>query len=92
MLLTSLVFLNIRAKSSFQRIVRAKKTSVPSLETFVQDSQNDSDIILQRNKSLQSRRKMSDPDIHHSVSGVLSNLVRICQFENTILNMTFLQF
>ncbi|KAL5290697.1 DEPDC5 family protein [Megaselia abdita] len=59
---------------SLQRIVRAKKTSVPSLETYVQNSQNDLDIISHKTAVLQPRRKMSDPDIHHGVSGVLSTL------------------
>lgn len=57
--------------SSLQRVPRAKKTSVPSLEGNYSNSVTSSkefDLFLMKN-----RRKMSDPDIHHS-STMFSNI------------------
>lgn len=54
---------------SLQRVIRAKKTSVPSLETYTTHNSNEwSDTSTPGLPNL--RRKMSDPDIHHGVSRV----------------------
>ncbi|XP_055914582.1 GATOR complex protein Iml1 isoform X2 [Eupeodes corollae] len=58
---------------SLQRVVRAKKTSVPSLETYTNNNYCDVESFTPLRAS-NRRRKMSDPDIHHGTSGVLSTL------------------
>lgn len=58
--------------SSVQRVVRAKKTSVPCLESYTV-YHNDWKNNLNKLPSL--RRKMSDPDIYHGSSGILAAMV-----------------
>ncbi|XP_023160420.2 GATOR complex protein Iml1 isoform X8 [Drosophila hydei] len=57
---------------SLQRIVRAKKTSVPSFETYAYRNNDWENLTPTKIPSL--RRKMSDPDIHHGTSGMLATL------------------
>ncbi|XP_037929886.1 GATOR complex protein Iml1-like [Teleopsis dalmanni] len=57
---------------SLQRIIRAKKTSVPSLETYAYRNNDWDNLTPIKIPSL--RRKMSDPDIHHGTSGMLASL------------------
>lgn len=59
--------------SSLQRVVRAKKTSVPSLETYAFQNNDWDNFTPTKVPSL--RRKMSDPDIHHGTSGILAAMV-----------------
>lgn len=58
--------------SSLQRVVRAKKTSVPSFETYAYRNNDWENLTPTKIPSL--RRKMSDPDIHHGTSGMLAAL------------------
>ncbi|XP_055373672.1 GATOR complex protein Iml1 isoform X2 [Condylostylus longicornis] len=67
---------------SLQRVIRAKKTSVPSLETT---SSHDWDISTTPKFSA-LRRKMSDPDIHFGVSGVLSTLVDSTNLSESLIS------
>lgn len=60
--------------SSVQRVVRAKKTSVPCLESYIL-YQNEWENIS--NKLPNLRRKMSDPDIYHGSSGIIAVCVYI---------------
>ncbi|XP_075160059.1 GATOR complex protein Iml1 isoform X3 [Haematobia irritans] len=55
---------------SLQRVVRAKKTSVPSFETYAYQNNDWENLTPTKLPSL--RRKMSDPDIHHGTSGILA--------------------
>ncbi|XP_023034077.1 GATOR complex protein Iml1 isoform X3 [Drosophila willistoni] len=64
---------------SLQRVVRAKKTSVPSFETYAFRNNDWENLTPTKIPSL--RRKMSDPDIHHGTSGILAALT-----ENTNLS------
>ncbi|XP_030565377.1 GATOR complex protein Iml1 isoform X9 [Drosophila novamexicana] len=57
---------------SLQRVVRAKKTSVPSFETYAYRNNDWENLTPTKIPSL--RRKMSDPDIHHGTSGMLATL------------------
>ncbi|XP_034484120.1 GATOR complex protein Iml1 isoform X2 [Drosophila innubila] len=57
---------------SLQRVVRAKKTSVPSFETYAYRNNDWENLTPTKIPSL--RRKMSDPDIHHGTSGMLAAL------------------
>ncbi|XP_017842450.2 LOW QUALITY PROTEIN: GATOR complex protein Iml1 [Drosophila busckii] len=57
---------------SLQRVVRAKKTSVPSFETYAYRTNEWENLTPTKIPSL--RRKMSDPDIHHGTSGMLAAL------------------
>ncbi|KAL7732777.1 hypothetical protein ACLKA6_005917 [Drosophila palustris] len=57
---------------SLQRVVRAKKTSVPSFETYAYRNNDWENLTPTKIPSL--RRKMSDPDIHHATSGMLAGL------------------
>ncbi|XP_030380275.1 GATOR complex protein Iml1 isoform X3 [Scaptodrosophila lebanonensis] len=57
---------------SLQRVVRAKKTSVPSFETYATRNNDWENLTPTKIPSL--RRKMSDPDIHHGTSGMLAAL------------------
>jgi len=52
--------------------VRAKKTSVPSFETYAYRNNDWENLTPTKIPSL--RRKMSDPDIHHGTSGMLAAL------------------
>ncbi|KAH8252192.1 hypothetical protein KR026_011808 [Drosophila bipectinata] len=56
---------------SLQRVVRAKKTSVPSLETYAYNNEWEN---LTPTQIPAIRRKMSDPDIHHGTSAMLAAL------------------
>jgi len=60
--------------SSLQRVVRAKKTSVPSLETYAYRNNDWENLTPTQIPAM--RRKMSDPDIHHGTSAMLAALVR----------------
>lgn len=53
-------------------MVRAKKTSVPSFETYAYRNNDWENLTPTKIPSL--RRKMSDPDIHHGTSGMLAAL------------------
>lgn len=53
-------------------MVRAKKTSVPSFETYAYRNNEWENLTPTKIPSL--RRKMSDPDIHHGTSGMLAAL------------------
>ncbi|XP_053952512.1 GATOR complex protein Iml1 isoform X2 [Anastrepha ludens] len=57
---------------SLQRVIRAKKTSVPSLETSVYRNCDWENLTPTKIPNL--RRKMSDPDIYHGTSGMLATL------------------
>ncbi|XP_016972623.1 GATOR complex protein Iml1 isoform X2 [Drosophila rhopaloa] len=57
---------------SLQRIVRAKKTSVPSLETYAYRNNDWENLTPTQIPTM--RRKMSDPDIHHGTSAMLAAL------------------
>ncbi|KAH8303794.1 hypothetical protein KR018_006009 [Drosophila ironensis] len=57
---------------SLQRVVRAKKTSVPSLETYAYRNNDWENLTPTQIPAM--RRKMSDPDIHHGTSGMLAAL------------------
>ncbi|XP_054736211.1 GATOR complex protein Iml1 isoform X2 [Anastrepha obliqua] len=57
---------------SLQRVIRAKKTSVPSLETSVYRNRDWENLTPTKIPNL--RRKMSDPDIYHGTSGMLATL------------------
>ncbi|XP_020718140.1 GATOR complex protein DEPDC5 isoform X3 [Ceratitis capitata] len=57
---------------SLQRVVRAKKTSVPSLETSAYRNHDWENLTPTKIPNL--RRKMSDPDIYHGTSGMLAAL------------------
>ncbi|XP_067645946.1 GATOR complex protein Iml1 isoform X2 [Eurosta solidaginis] len=57
---------------SLQRVIRAKKTSVPSLETSVYRNRDWENLTPTKIPNL--RRKMSDPDIYHGTSGILAAL------------------
>ncbi|GAB0089616.1 GATOR complex protein Iml1 [Sergentomyia squamirostris] len=59
---------------SLQRPPRTKKTSVPSLEGYLATANNE---WLSTSPRQTIRRKMSDPDIHHGVNSVLSNLSQV---------------
>lgn len=54
-------------------MIRAKKTSVPSLETYAYQNNDWENFTPIKVPSL--RRKMSDPDIHHGTSGILAAMV-----------------
>lgn len=62
-----------------QRVVRAKKTSVPSLETYAFKNNDWENLTPTKVPTL--RRKMSDPDIHHGTSGILAAMVCICRMQ-----------
>lgn len=68
--------------SSLQRVVRAKKTSVPSFETYAYQNNDWENLTPTKLPSL--RRKMSDPDIHHGTSGILAAMVIQLQITNCI--------
>ncbi|EDW50059.1 GM14207 [Drosophila sechellia] len=57
---------------SLQRVVRAKKTSVPSLETYAYSNNDWENLTPTQIPAM--RRKMSDPDIHHGTSAMLAAL------------------
>ncbi|XP_017135355.1 GATOR complex protein Iml1 isoform X9 [Drosophila miranda] len=57
---------------SLQRVVRAKKTSVPSLETYAYRNNDWENLTPTQIPAM--RRKMSDPDIHHGTSAMLAAL------------------
>ncbi|XP_020801604.1 DEP domain-containing protein 5 isoform X13 [Drosophila serrata] len=57
---------------SLQRVVRAKKTSVPSLETYAYRNNDWENLTPIQIPAM--RRKMSDPDIHHGTSAMLAAL------------------
>ncbi|XP_036220149.1 GATOR complex protein Iml1 isoform X2 [Bactrocera oleae] len=57
---------------SLQRVIRAKKTSVPSLETSAYRNHDWENLTPTKIPNL--RRKMSDPDIYHGTSGMLAAL------------------
>ncbi|SPP84863.1 GATOR complex protein Iml1 isoform X1 [Drosophila guanche] len=57
---------------SLQRVVRAKKTSVPSLETYAYRNNDWENLTPTQIPAM--RRKMSDPDIHHGTSAMLATL------------------
>ncbi|XP_046808497.1 GATOR complex protein Iml1 [Lucilia cuprina] len=67
---------------SLQRIIRAKKTSVPSLETYA--FQNNDWEIFTPTKVPSLRRKMSDPDIHHGTSGILAAMSDVTNLSESL--------
>ncbi|KAI8123430.1 DEP domain-containing protein 5 [Lucilia cuprina] len=69
---------------SLQRIIRAKKTSVPSLETKLYAFQNNDWENFTPTKVPSLRRKMSDPDIHHGTSGILAAMSDVTNLSESL--------
>ncbi|KAM7355220.1 GATOR complex protein Iml1 isoform 3-T3 [Cochliomyia hominivorax] len=67
---------------SLQRVVRAKKTSVPSLETYAFQNNDWENLTPTKVPSL--RRKMSDPDIHHGTSGILAAMSDVTNLSESL--------
>ncbi|XP_065362330.1 GATOR complex protein Iml1 isoform X3 [Calliphora vicina] len=67
---------------SLQRIIRAKKTSVPSLETYAFQNSDWENFSPTKVPSL--RRKMSDPDIHHGTSGILAAMSDVTNLSESL--------
>ncbi|KNC32927.1 hypothetical protein FF38_07775 [Lucilia cuprina] len=67
---------------SLQRIIRAKKTSVPSLETYAFQNNDWENFTPTKVPSL--RRKMSDPDIHHGTSGILAAMSDVTNLSESL--------
>lgn len=74
MILSIKIYISLQ-HSSLQRVIRAKKTSVPSLETSAYRNHDWENLTPTKIPNL--RRKMSDPDIYHGTSGMLAALVDI---------------
>ncbi|XP_073836084.1 GATOR complex protein Iml1 isoform X5 [Musca autumnalis] len=67
---------------SLQRVVRAKKTSVPSFETYAYQNNDWENLTPTKIPSL--RRKMSDPDIHHGTSGILAAMTDVTNLSESL--------
>uniref|UniRef100_A0A1I8PYI3 DEP domain-containing protein n=1 Tax=Stomoxys calcitrans TaxID=35570 RepID=A0A1I8PYI3_STOCA len=67
---------------SLQRVVRAKKTSVPSFETYAYQNNDWENLTPTKLPSL--RRKMSDPDIHHGTSGILAAMSDVSNLSESL--------
>uniref|UniRef100_A0ABK9MU85 DEP domain-containing protein n=1 Tax=Glossina morsitans morsitans TaxID=37546 RepID=A0ABK9MU85_GLOMM len=68
--------------SSLQHVIRAKKTSVPSLETYAYQNNDWENFTPIKLPTL--RRKMSDPDIHHGTSGILAAMTEATNLSESL--------